>query len=394
MISCFRPIGDTPFGALGDLMLVPDPATEVRVDFGDGSVPEHFYLGDLNETDGTPWSCCPRHFLKRGLAALEAESGLRLFSAFEQELTYTGVEDRPNASYALDGVRRQGPFAPIFMGALRAAGIEPDTFMSEYGPRQYEITASPALGVAAADQAVIIRELARATAWRLGHRASFTPIISPSSVGNGVHIHWSLQTRAGKPVSYDPKRPYGLSEAAEHFAAGLIHHMRALCAVTAPSTISYIRLTPNRWAPTFANIRVRDREASLRVCPIFETAPAKAASQFNVEFRPADAAASPYLALGAVVHAGLDGIRTKRRLPAPTEKNPARMTKSELKSAGIEQLPQSLGEALDALEATPEARDWFGPVFLDLYLRHKRSEIRMLDGADDVEQCRRYAEVY
>lgn len=393
MISTFGPIGDTPFGALGDLMLVPDPATEVRVDFGDESAVEHFFLGDINETDGRPWSCCPRHFLKRGLDALDRAVGVRLFAAFEQEFAYTGVEDRPGSAYSLDAVRRQGRFGEVFLRALRAAGVEPDTFMAEYGPRQFEVTCEPSTGVTAADHAVVVREMARATAHRLGHRASFTPIAHPEAVGNGVHIHMSLRDRLGRPVTYDPKRAYGLTQTAEHFMAGVIHHMAALCAVTAPSLISYIRLTPNRWAPTFANIAIGDREASIRVCPIFAGG-SEAAKQFNLEFRPADAAASPYLALGAVVHAGVDGIAKKRRLPKPAAKGPAKMTKRQLKAAGIKPLPGSLAAALDALEATPEAADWFGPVFLDLYLRHKRSEIKLLDGTDAAEQCRRYAEVY
>jgi glutamine synthetase len=82
MISCFGIIGDTPFGATGDLILVPDTETEVRVRYDDESAPEHFYLGDIRETDGTPWSCCPRDFLRRGLAALEEVAGVRLLSAF------------------------------------------------------------------------------------------------------------------------------------------------------------------------------------------------------------------------------------------------------------------------------------------------------------------------
>ena len=70
MQTAFGPILDTPFGTAGDLMIVPDPAAEVRVDFGDGSAPEHFFLGDIRNTDGTPWECCPREFLRRAIAAL------------------------------------------------------------------------------------------------------------------------------------------------------------------------------------------------------------------------------------------------------------------------------------------------------------------------------------
>ena len=95
MQTAFGPILDTPFGTGGDLMVVPDMSAEARVDFADGTVPEHFILGDIRNTDGSPWECCPREFLRRAIAALDAASGLHLIAAFEQEFVYTGVEDRP-----------------------------------------------------------------------------------------------------------------------------------------------------------------------------------------------------------------------------------------------------------------------------------------------------------
>jgi glutamine synthetase len=175
--------------------------------------------------------------------------------------------------------------------------------------------------------------------------------------------------------------------------AGVLRHLPALCAVTAPSTVSYIRLTPNRWAPTDAYIADRDREASLRICPVLTLPGAgDAARQFNVEFRPADGAASPYLVLGAIINAGVDGMRHGLELPEP--RDVSRMSEAERKAAGIRHLPRSLTEALDHLEATHEAKEWFGPVYLEAYLRHKRAEIRMLEGLDEAAQCARYALTY
>jgi glutamine synthetase len=394
MITTFGVIGDTPFGALGDLMLLPDPAAEVRVDFGDGGAPEHFFLGDICNTDGTPWDCCPRFFLRRALGALESAAGLKLFAAFEQEFIYTGVEARPGASYSLDAFRRQGVFGEVFTAALRQAGVEPDSFLPEYGSRQFEVTTEPAIGVTAADQAVITREIARATAQRLGQRTIFSPIVDPDGVGSGVHVHMSFRDATGRPAIYDPKGDYGLTPTAQQFMAGVLHHLPAIAAVSAPSLVSYIRLTPNRWAPTFANLGERDREAALRICPVFVVPGADPARQYNVEFRTADAAASPYLQLGAIVHAGVDGIRKQLKLPRPGGRHVAAMSEAERKAAGIRPLPRSLAEALDALEATPEARDWFGPVFLDAYLRHKRFEIRLLKDLDPKALCERYAEAY
>ena len=254
MQTAFGPILDTPFGTGGDLMVVPDMSAEARVDFADGTVPEHFILGDIRNTDGSPWECCPREFLRRAIAALDAASGLHLIAAFEQEFVYTGVEDRAGHPYSLGAWRAQGGFGGTLIAALRAAGLKPDSFLPEYGQRQYEFTIAPEPALKAADQAVIARELVRATAFRLGHRAIFSPMPVADGAGNGVHIHFSLHDASGAPETYDADGPLGLSEPAAQFCAGVLHHLPAITAITAPSPVSYLRLTPNRWAPTAIDI--------------------------------------------------------------------------------------------------------------------------------------------
>jgi glutamine synthetase len=381
MQTAFGSMFDTPFGTAGDLMIVPDPAAEVRVDFADGSVPEHFFLGDIRDTDGTAWECCPREFLRRAVSALDDTGGWRLIAAFEQEFVYTGNEDRPGDAYSLGAFRRQGPFGASFVAALREAGVTPDSFLAEYGARQFEVTVAPAPASVAADHAVITREMARAVAFRLGHRAIFSPMPLAEGVGNGVHIHMSLRDAADGPSTHNPRGRHGLSQAAEHFCAGVLHHLPAIAAITAPSPVSYLRLTPNRWAPTLIDIRQQDRGAAMRVCPVFAAGDAEdIAGQYNVEFRVCDAAASPYMALGAVIFAGSDGLRRKLALPAPGHT--------------ARSLPHSLGEALAAMEASESVQQWFGPVFLDAYLRHKRSEVAHVAGLGVAELCSRYAEVY
>lgn len=395
MMSPFGPIYDTPFGTEGDLMLVPDTSARVEVAFDEYSAAERFYLGDLMTTDEQHWECCPRHFLRRALFALHQinrQSGLNLLAAFEQEFVYTGVEARPGATYALDAYRRQGLFAEHFIAALREAGLTPDTFLPEYGARQYEVTVHPTGGLRAADEAVIQREMARAVAHRLGYRAVFAPILDPNGVGNGTHIHFSLRDGSDRPVFYEPGRPYRLSLIGEHFVAGILHHLPVLAAITAPSPVSYYRLRPNRWAPTWANIAVQDRGAAIRICPIFGHE--GAAQQFNVEYRVADAAASPYMALGALVWAGVDGLRHSRTLPPLAERNFWDMSEAERAAAGIRPLPRSLPEALDGLEGCPEAREWFGDKFFDVYLSFKRAELKVVEGLTEAETCARYAEIY
>jgi glutamine synthetase len=393
MMSAFGPIYDNPFGTVGDLTLIPDPSTKVDVEF-EGFAPERFFLADICMPDGKPWSCCPRSFLRRGIEALRHETGLQIFSAFEHEFVYTGADAWQGTAYGYNSYRHQGPFGEAFVSAIRRSGLTPDSFLPEYAPRQYEVTVSPKEGVRAADEAIIVREMARGVAFRLGHRATFTPVVELKAVGNGTHIHFSLRDATGKPVMHDPKRCYGLSEAAEPFVAGILHHLPALTALTAPSIVSYFRLRPNRWAPVWANLAERDRGAALRVCAVFETAVEVAAEQFNVEFRVTDATASPYMALGAIVHAGVDGIRNAMKLEAPPSISIWEMTEEQRQAAGISNLPGSLGEALELLEASEPVRGWLGGELLDAYVRLKRSEIAAVEGESEEAICARYAAAY
>ncbi len=394
MITAFGDIGDSPWGSRGDLLLVPDPETKVRVEFGDDSPAEHFLLGDIVHTHGEPWGGCTRTFLKDALTALQQEAGLTLLAAFEHEFHYSGVEQRANGSYNLDAFRRQDVFSEVFIHALRQAGLEPDSFMAEYGPQQYEVTVGPRDGLRAADEAVILREMARATAHRLGHNVSFSPLVTHEVVGNGVHLHMSLHDLDRKPVTYDKSGPGGLSEVAAQFAAGILRHAPAICALTAPSTVSYQRLVPHRWSASYTNLGFRDREACLRICPVVEIGDADIAKQFNMEFRAADAAASPYLQLGILVYAGLQGIREKLPAPPITDRDPEEMSEDERAAAGIAVLPRSLAEALDALEADDVAKNWLPANLLKGYLPHKRFEIGLMAELTLDEQCKRYAEVY
>jgi glutamine synthetase len=376
-MSAFGPIQVTTFGTVGEVLLIPDPSTRVFVPF-EGSAAEYFFLGDIRTLDGVPWEFCPRHVLRRALERLEDETGLRLLASFEQEFIYTGVAAHPPQPYELDAYRRQGLFGEALLAAMRQVGVIPDSFLSEYGPRQFEVTSVPAIGLRAADDAVITRELAQAVATRLGQRVSFTPIPEPHGIGNGTHIHWSFLDRGGHPVLYDERCPWQLSQLGRQFIAGILHHLPALCALTTPSVPSYYRLRPNRWAPVQADVGPLDRGAALRLCPVSGSDAAQRARQFNVEFRVADATANPYLALAALVQAGLDGIRHAR----------------DFEQSSPRPLPSSLGEALRLLEASETAAEWLGADLLAAYLLFKRAEIHGLEGLDDTEMCRRYAEVY
>ncbi len=165
------------------LALIPDPSTKVDVEF-EGFAAERFYLADIKTVDGEAWSCCPRNFLRRAVDGLRCDAGLEIFSAFEQEFIYTGADAGPGTAYGHDAYRHQGFFGEALIAAIRRAGAVPDSFLPEYAPRQYEVTVAPTAGIRAADEAVIVREMARAVAFRLGHRAIFAPAAEPNGVGH------------------------------------------------------------------------------------------------------------------------------------------------------------------------------------------------------------------
>ena len=171
-----------------------------------------------------------------------------------------------------------------------------------------------------------------------------------------------------------------------------MRHLPALVALSAASTVSYQRLVPHRWSAAFNNLGLRDREAALRICPVREDD--DMARSYNVEYRAADAAASPYLLLAALVRAGLQGLREGLPAPEPTEEDLALRTEAELAARGLRRLPTSLAQALDAFEADAVARSWWPPQLLDVYLKHKRGEVALLEGLSGEEQAAALRWVY
>ncbi len=290
------------------------------------------------------------------------------------------------------------------MGALAAAGVQPERFFAEFAAHQFEIPVHPAEGLAAADRAVLLREVVRETARRHGLRATFTPLLSPVEAGNGVHIHLSLCDAAGRPVLYDAARPGCLSELGGRFAAGILAHARALSALTAPSPVSAARLAPHHWSAGAVCLGQRNRETLLRLPPLVSLGQSgraedpssadRAAGQLRLEYRGADAAANPYLALGAIVRAGLEGVRAELPAPPILDRDPARLEADEAARYGVGALPASLGEALDALAQDTTVRAWMTPLMYEAYMAVKRFELAASADMDIEELCRRYAAIY
>lgn len=392
-ITCFDTIAESPFGSLGDLVLIPDESARVRVQLGDNVPTEHFVLGDIRHTDGRPWEFCTRSILKSALERLHSASGLTLFGAFEHEFQFRNGTSGIGGAYTAGGFRVERRLAEALVAAMRTAGLEPDTFMKEFGAGQYEVTMGPSRGIAIADHSTILRELVRLVASNLGKEVTFTPIRDPSSVGNGVHIHLSF-LKGDKPATWDPAGKHELAKTAGQFVAGILKYLDAVVAITAPSVVSYLRLTPHRWSAAFNNLGFRDREASVRICPVSDLSDITKAAQFNFEFRAADATASPHLQLAAIVHAGVQGIEEGLPTPDATAEDLSLLGPTALASRGLVRLPTSLAEALDRFAENRTVSGWFPEGFAETYVKHKKGEMAFLKDKTQDEICSLYEQVY
>jgi len=393
LITCFDTIGDGPYGSLGDLLIMPDARSKVVVELGDGAPAFRLLLGDIVGLDGSPWDCCTRSILKQALARLERVAGLRITAAFEQEFHIKSLGRPPGDAFTFEGFHHCAAFGEALMGALRQAGMVPDQFLREYGADQYEVTIKPADGLAAADQAAVLRALTRRVAARHDLAASFTPLRRPDAVGNGVHIHISFTDPAGGPATYDPAHPYGLSAATGTFISGVVKYLEATLALMAPSVVSYSRLQPHRWSAAFNNVGFRDREAAVRICPVNERDPG-AARKYNIEVRAADATASPHLALAAIVHSGAQGFEDKLGMPAVTREDLSLLDGSALTARGLVRLPSTLDAALACFSRNQTVKSWFAEPFSGVYLALKAAEINYVQNMSEAELCSLYEAVY
>lgn len=392
-ITCFDIISNSPFGSFGDLILIPDPEAMLTIE-DDTGPDEKIVLGDIKYTNGDPWEFCTRSILRSALERLERLTGLTIKGAFEHEFQIKNQPTVHGTAFSSTGFREWRPFAESVVSTMRENNIQPDTFLKEFGPGQFEVTMEPATGVSIADQAVFLKEIVHATAKKFDVETTFVPICAPDSVGNGVHVHMSLVDSEGDSVTHDAEGKHQLSEVAGQFIAGVVKHLDSIIALTAPSEISYLRLTPHRWSSAFNNLGVRDREAAVRICPVSEISGTPISKQFHFEFRAADAAASPHLLLAALIHAGVQGVEDQLEIPEATEEDLSLLPLEKLLERGIVRLPQNLGDALDNFKSNPYASTWFSAKFVEVYEMHKRGEIEYVGGRSQECLCELYEGVY
>lgn len=376
-----------PFGSVGDLRLRPDRSSSHRIQGVPGRPDVDVVFGDLVDLDGSPWGCCPRSFLRQVVEDLRSEFGVNVVAAFEHEFMDLDAAGEHHP-FSWSNFRQAEPHGSRLVSAMQRSGLEPENWLPEYGEHQYEITVKRASALESADRAILVRDIVRDVFSAGGHRATFNPMARPGGAGNGVHVHFGLVGEDGANLVFDENGDCRLSELGGRFAAGILEHARAITALFAPLTVSYLRLRPHQWASAGVFLGLHDREALLRLCPTVEIDGRDPAPQLHFEFRGGDIGANPWLLLGSVLRAGLEGLR-RNATPAPVV-----VGATEKSIMGLPQLPRDLGEALDLFEADETVRGWFHPDLVSTFLRLKREEIRELTPMSDAEQCEWYSLVY
>jgi glutamine synthetase len=369
-------------GPTGDTRLMPDPGATVALSASPG-----WALAPVDQRDqeGEPYPACARTFARRMLDRL-AGRGLELRGSYEVEF-FLGrradddgdpVPAHRGPAYGAIALAEVEGFATSLTRALEAQGTGVMQFHPEYSTGQLELSVPHGTGIAVADANLVVRHTIRAVARDHGWSASFAPVVWAGLVGNGAHLHLSLWKR-GRNLFHGGRGPEGMTREAESFTAGVLASMPALTAITCPSVVSYQRLQPHRWSGPWACWGRENREAALRFVTGMVGSRADAA---NLEVKAMDASANPYLALGAIVAAGIDGIDRELTLPEPVAEDPASIPAGRRRARGIRQLPASLGAAIRELEASDLLREAMGDILFGAFLATRTAERAAFAGMD------------
>ncbi|MFP4346343.1 MAG: type I glutamate--ammonia ligase [Anaerolineales bacterium] len=362
-----------------DRVLVPDPGTYRVLPW---SAPERRrarILCDVHGPDGDPAANDPRTVLKRAVERA-AQRGYVYNTGPEIEFfIFERAAHSPLSPVPHDVVgyfdfsprdKAQQVRSEIVL-ALQALGIEVEMSHHEVATGQHEIDFRYADALTSADNAVTFKSAVRAVAASHDLYASFMPKPIFGINGSGMHTHQSFAGRDnGRNLFYDAHDTHHLSSLARSFVAGQLAHARALSAIVAPTVNSYKRLTPGYEAPVYISWAHRNRSALIRV----PSARPGHEAAMRVELRCPDPSANPYLAFTAMLAAGLDGIEKELKPPAMVNEDIYHLEPADLEARGIQTLPGTLGEALEALERDEVLLEALGAPIVEAFMRARRAE--------------------
>jgi glutamine synthetase len=382
-------------GPVGEIRLVPDPETFRVLPYAPRS---GAMLVDQCTLDGAVAPVDQRGFLRRMSDRL-AERGARLEVAFENEFALATRTDAgehvpidSSLCFSTIGMAASQNYIDALVDALEAQGIPVEQYYAELGHGQQEVSTAHRPAMRAADEQILVRETIRGVAAARGLVASLAPKPWPGGAGNGAHIHFSLWDIDGERNRfYAPDTADRFSAEGRLFLAGVLEHLPGLCGLAAPSFNSYHRIVPQYWAGAFECWGHDNREAPLRLPSQFS---GMEEPSTNVEYKAADATCNPYLAIGGLIAAGLDGIERGLEPPEPVEVDPATLPEADRKALGIRPLPSNQREALDALAADTVLTGALGPVLAQSYLAVRGSEWDTYSAEDEAFEQRGHFEKY
>jgi glutamine synthetase len=377
-------------GPVGEIRLVPDPATFVIAPYAPAT---GVCLADMTTLDGTPYGADGRAFLRR-MTERAAALDLEIMAAFEPEWSlarrdgssYVPIDE--STCFSGHGMHSAAAVIDDVVAALEGQGMVVEQYYPELGWGQQELSIRRAPALRAADNHVMYRETVQAVCLRHGLRASFAPKPWADQAGNGCHLHfsaWSPGWTANR--FHDATGEWGLSDLARHFMAGVLEHLPALVALTCASVNSYRRLQPQTWASAYRSWGPDNREAALRVP---STLRGSEAASTNVELKAADSSANPYLALGGIIAAGLDGVERALELPPPVLADPSALSEVERLEAGAVRLPRTLGEAIGNLPQDAVLMEALGDSLAASYVAVKELDIARFAGEDEPFELREH----
>jgi len=358
-----------------DVVARPDPNTFELLPWADKDATSARMFCDIAHLDGSPFLGDPRQVLRRNLDRAR-EDGYSFFVAPEMEFFYFASGDPTKPLVPLD----TGSYFDLTTAdvasdlrkrtihTLEAMGIPVEYSFHEDSPSQHEIDLRYTDALSMADNIMTFRLVVREIAMEQGMYATFMPKPLDNVQGSGMHTHLSL-FEADTDALYEASDPYLLSKTGRCFVAGLLHHAGEITAVTNQLVNSYKRLIVGTEAPAHVTWARHHRSALVRV-PVGK---AKDAS-VRLEYRSPDPACNPYLAFSVILAAGLEGIRQGYELPDEANANLFELSREEQAAAGLQELPQSLADALAVMEGSTLVADALGEHIFEWFLRNKRAE--------------------
>jgi glutamine synthetase len=362
-----------------DVLAVPDPNTFELIPWSEPGAAEARVFCDIQSLDGTPFQGDPRQVLRRHVQAAH-DQGLTFYIAPDIEFFYFEQPDGPGqrpkpldqgSYFDLTTRDAAGDLRKETIRKLEQMSIPVEYSFHEDSPSQQEIDLRHTDALTMADSVMTFQLVVKEVAASQGVYATFMPKPLEGLQGSGMHLHMSL-FRGDENAFFDGDDEHQLSPLAKSFMAGLLTHAAEITAITNQTVNSYKRLVPGFEAPVHISWARNNRSGLIRV-PVAKKGNPVAT---RIEYRSPDPGCNPYLAFSLLLAAGMKGVQENYELPKEAAANLFELDDAALAKLGINQLPQSLSDALRTMEESELVYDALGEHIFEWFLRNKRREWR------------------